>query len=179
MKKILSVLLIAISVLSLAACSSKTKEPEKVEVSLAEVHQAVKDIYGENYIPSMELDAAALENLMNLKADMYEEVIAEVPMMSAHVDTFVAVKAAEGQADAVEESLNGYRDYLINDAFMYPTNMVKVQASKVVRHGDYVFFVLLGNVPMEVEEQGDDAILKTMQEEVQKGVNAIDGFFNK
>lgn len=178
MKKILSVLLIAISVFSLAACG-KEKEPEKVEISLTEVHQAVKDAYGENYIPSMELDATTLENLMNLKADMYEEVIAEGPMMSAHVDTFIAVKAAEGQADAVEESLNGYRDYLINDAFMYPMNMVKVQASEIVRHGDYVFFVLLGNVSMEVEEQGDDAILKAMQDEVKKGVDAIDGFFNE
>ena len=73
--------------------------------------------------------------------------------------------------------LNDLRDYQINDAFQYPANMVKVQASEVVRHGDYVFFVLLGEIPFEAEEQGDDAILEAAKKGVKIGVDTINGFF--
>ena len=55
--------------------------------------------------------------------------------------------------------------------------MVKVQASEVVRHGDYVFFVLLGEIPFEAEEQGDDAILEAAKKGVKIGVDTINGFF--
>ena len=174
MKKWICAMLALLCVLSLGACS---KKEEKKEVSLSEIHQAVKDAYGEAYYIDMALDAATLDTMMGLKEDMYEEVIAEGPMINAQVDMFIAVKAAEGKADDVEKVLNDYRDYQINDAFQYPANMVKVQASEVVRHGDYVFFVLLGEIPFEAEEQGDDAILEAAKKGVKIGVDTINGFF--
>lgn len=180
MKKWLCMLVLAFCAVGLAACGkggSGDGGNEAKDVSLEEIHQAVKDAYGESYFPNTELDPSMLESMMGLTSDMYEEIIAEGPMISAQVDTFVAVKAASGKADAVEEGLNGYRDYLINDAMQYPTNAVKVQASQVVRHGDYVFFVLLGEISMETEEQGEDAILKAAQDGVQTGVDAINSFF--
>lgn len=175
MKEWICVMLALLCVLSLGACGQKKEE--KKEVSLSEIHQAVKDAYGEDYLPSMELDAATLSDVIGLKEDMYDEVIAEGPMISAHIDMFIAVKAAEGQGDAVEEALNAYRDYQINDALQYPLNMVKIQASQVVRHGDYVFFVILGNVSSEAEEQGDEAILKEAEAGVKIGVDTINSFF--
>lgn len=179
MKKWFCLVVAAVCVLGLAACGKKGDEKEAVDVSLADIHQAVKDAYGEAYYPNMELDAATLESMMGLTSDMYDEVVAEGPMISASVDMFVAVKAAEGKGDDVEKVLNDYRDYLINDALQYPTNAVKVQASQVVRQGDYVFFVLLGEIPMDVEEQGEDAILKAAQDGVKIGVDTINGFFTK
>lgn len=175
MKKVMSMILLFACVLSLAACG--TKKTETADVSLEEIHQAVKDAYGETYYPDMPLDAAMLSDMFGLTEDMYEEVIAEGPMMSANIDMFVGVKAADGQGDAVEEKLNAYRDYQINDAFQYPLNMVKVQASQVIRHGDYVFYIMLGEVPMEVEEQGDEAILQKAQENTKIGADTINGFF--
>ena len=183
MKKMMSLLLMMICVLSLAACGSRKEEQTEenvetpVNVDLAEVHQAVKDAYGETYYPNMPFDATMLADTIGLTEGMYEEFIAEGPMMSANIDMFIAVKAAEGQADAVEETLNAYRDYQINEAFQYPTNKVKVQASQVIRHGDYVFYVMLGDIPMEVQEQGDEAILNKAKEVVQVGVDTINGFF--
>ena len=174
MKRWMCVMLALLCVLSLGACS---KKEEKKEVNLSEVHQAVKDAYGEAYYIDMALDAEMLDTMLGLKEDMYEEVIAEGPMMSAQVDMFIAVKAAEGKADEVEKVLNDYRDYQINDAFQYPMNMVKVQASQVVRHEDYVFYVLLGEIPFEAEEQGDEAILEAAKKGVQIGVDVINGFF--
>ena len=41
-----------------------------------------------------------------------------------------------------EKALTSYRDYLINDSLQYPMNVPKVNASSVLREGDYVFFVI-------------------------------------
>lgn len=66
----------------------QTKQPE-----LADVVQAVKDAYGENYLPSTPLDEQMLTDIYGLDMENVEEVIGEAPMISAHVDTFIAVKA--------------------------------------------------------------------------------------
>ena len=102
---------------------------------------------------------------------MYEEAIAEISMMSVHVDTFVAIKAKEGQADAVEQKLTEYREYLLNDTLQYPMNIPKIQASQVVREGDYVFFVQLGHVENDMLDE--DELLKKYQESNQLAVDAI------
>ena len=56
-------------------------------------------------------------------------------------------------------------------------NISKVQASEVVRHGDYVFFVMLGTASEESQEQGEEAALQSAQEENKKAVDAINAFF--
>ena len=56
-------------------------------------------------------------------------------------------------------------------------NISKVQASEVVRHGDYVFFVMLGTASEEAQEQGEEAALQSAQEENKKAVDAINAFF--
>lgn len=167
------------AVFSLAACGkennsqqeSKQEQTSAKEVALADIHEAVKAVYGEYYLPSMEQDAEYISALYGITEDMYEEAIAEVAMISAQVDTFLAFKAKEGQADAIEEKLNEYRDYLINDSMQYPMNIPKIQASQVVREGDYVFFVQLGWV--EDDMLDEDELLKKYQESNQLAVDAI------
>ena len=56
-------------------------------------------------------------------------------------------------------------------------NMTKLEASQVITHGDYVFFVMLGGADMEAEEQGADAALKSAKENNQIAVDVIAGFF--
>lgn len=145
------------------------------EVSLSDVHQAVKDVYGEAYIPSMEQDAESISALYGITEDMYEEAVAEISMISVHVDTFLAFKAKEGQADAVEEKLIAYRDYLLGDAMQYPMNIPKIEASQVVREGNYVFFVQLGQAEDELADE--DGLLKQFQESNQLAVDAIKAQF--
>lgn len=169
----------ATAAISLAACGngnnnqqeSKQEQTSAKEVSLSDIHEAVKAVYGEYYIPSMQQEAESISALYGITEDMYEEAIAEVSMMSVHVDTFLAFKAKEGQADAVEEKLNEYRDYLINDSMQYPMNIPKIQASQVVREGDYVFFVQLGWVEDDMIDE--DELLKQYQESNQLAVDAI------
>ena len=148
-------------------------------VPITDIVEAVKTAYGENYVANMELDATMLEELYGVKPEMYTEVYGAMPMMSAQVDTFIAVRAAEGQADAVEATLNGYRDYLVADTFQYPMNLPKIAGSKVYRNGDYVFFIMLGTMPMEVIDQGDEAAKAHAEEQNQIAIDTINGLLNK
>lgn len=147
------------------------------EIDLDEIHTAVKEAYGDAYIPSMPFDGQMLDQMMGVTEDMYESFIAEGPMISAHVDTFVAVKAKEGKGDEVKAALDSYRENLISNTMQYPMNLPKIQASEVYQNGDYVFFVMLGTPTMESEEQGEEAALKSAQENNKIGMDVIAGFF--
>lgn len=178
MKKIFSLVLVGIMAFSLTACSSKTSSDKKEEVKnvpVSEILTSVQEAYGDSYTPNMDYDAQTLESVFGVKADWYEEYVAQGPMMSASVDTFVAIKAKEANVQDVENALLAHRDYLINDSMQYPTNKVKIEASKVEKIGNYVFFYILGDIPMEVQEQGDDAILKTANEQNKIASDTING----
>ena len=135
--------------------------------------EAMKEAYGENYLPSMQLDDVMLSEVYGINMDNVESFIAEAPMISAHVDTFIAIKAKEGKADEVEAELNAYRDDQINNAMQYPMNEAKVKASQVVRKDDYVFFVMLGQIPDETVS--DTAAFA--KEQIQIGLDKIEELF--
>lgn len=149
----------------------------KTDVELTDVLEAVKQAYGDDYIPSMDYDEQAMEDLFGIGKEQYEAFFAQGPMISVHVDTLIGVKAKAGQADAVEQALLGYQKSLIENSVQYPMNIVKVNASEVVRYGDYVFFVMLGSPDAQAEEKGEDEALKSAKENNQIGVDAIEGCF--
>ena len=88
MKKIAIFLLAAAMMLSMmAGCSSSSSSgsnnpaqdavedvQETVSVALDDVVQAVKDAYGEDYIPSMEIPKEQLSDIYGLNLDNVEEV---------------------------------------------------------------------------------------------------------
>ena len=55
------------------------------------VKTAVTDLLGDNYFPNMPLDPDMLEFLFGITTDMFEDYLAELPMISANVDTLVVV----------------------------------------------------------------------------------------
>ena len=193
MKKTLICTLAALfAVATIAGCSSNTtsssasstvsseapvsSEVAAVDVSISEVHEAVKAAYGDNYVPSMPFEEPQLKELFGVNTDNVEEFILEGPMMSAHIDMFAAVKAKEGKGEEVESELNAYRDMLVSDTMQYPSNLAKIAASQVIRHGDYVFFVMLGAFNEDMEATEDEQA-KFAQDQTQIGVDAINAFF--
>ena len=108
--------------LGMSGCSQKNNQKE---IPLQEVHQQIKEAYGENYLPSMDYDSQVLETVFGIKPEWVEEFIAQGPMMSAHVDTFIAIKATEGNAQNVKEALETYRQTNIDSGFNYPMNIAK------------------------------------------------------
>lgn len=170
-KKLSSIVLIGILALGLVACGGKEKVKD---VPLSEIHEAVKAAYGDNYIPSMEYDTASIEEIFGIKEEWYDDIIAEGPLMSVHVDTFVAVKASDGNEDNVKSALDNYRDNLINNTLQYPMNIGKIQGSQVVQYDNYVFFLQLGVIPDEVLDQDEEAVVEAAKEQNQIAIDAIE-----
>lgn len=161
-----------------SSSSNETSAQETVaDVSLDDVLNDIKEAYGENYVPDSAVDEQMLSDIIGLSPDLYESYVAEMPMISTFLETFIGVKAKEGKGEEAEKALNAYRDQLVNDTMQYPMNVAKIQASQVIRHGDYVFFVMLGAPSDEAMEEGDEEALKSAAENNQIAVDIIDGYF--
>lgn len=140
---------------------------------MASLRAAIAEELGDDYWPDMAIPAELLEMSYGLTPDMYEDYMGEMPMLSMNVDTLLIVKAAEGQADAVEKALKDYHDNYVENNRPYPMNLGKVQASMVERMGDHVCFVLLGGDISDVEEQGDEAVILHCREQNQRVIEII------
>lgn len=115
------------------------------DADLSAIHREVKALYGEGYYPSLAIDNDTLSRKYGLTREKMDEVIAEEAALSEHPDTFIAVKAKEGEADALEEELAAYRDKAARE---YPDSP-KAQVAQVMRVGDYLFYLALGPEPAE------------------------------
>lgn len=140
---------------------------------MSALRAAVVEELGDEYWPNSEMPAEYMESTFGLTSDMYEDFMGEMPMISVNIDTLLIVKAAEGQADAVEEALISHQKNLKENTMQYPQNLDKIQASKVERIDNYVIFALLGGDVTGVEEQGSDAVIVYVQEQNQRALDVI------
>ncbi len=155
-----------------------TNAPEEgEESSVKKIAQAIKDAYGENYLPDMEVPKELVDTTFGLEKDSYTDVFAETPMISAHPDTLIVVKAVNGKTGDVKAKLEKYRDYLVNESLQYPGNIAKVNASQVVANGDYAAFILLGAIN-ENEDASEEEQKKFAEEQTKIGVDAFKGYFD-
>jgi hypothetical protein len=174
MKKTL-IMFLAISMITVFAMGCAPTVNNK-DVDLKEVHDAVKESLGEAYVPDRDLEKQELENIVGTSTEDMAEYIAQSPMISMNIDTFIGIKAKDGKADEIEKGLLDYRDFLIENSMQYPMNIAKVNAAEVVRHGDYVFFLMLGNFD-DREDVTEEEQLEFAQDEVRKVKEVIAEFF--
>ena len=117
---------------------------------LDKIRNAVAKMYGTTYYPNVKIhdDEAYLSTYMadTLKMDAawIDQIIIEVPMISANVDTLILVDPSEGNAENVLNALNAYKTYLVEESFQYPMNEARVKSAVVQKVGDYVCFSILG-----------------------------------
>ena len=141
-----------------------------------EILNAIKEVYGADYVPNMPIDGETLNMLLNITSDQYVSFAAEMPMISAHVDTVIIIEAADGQADAIEEALNAYRQAKVDDTMQYPSNVARVNASKVVRKDNFVAFLMVGKINENMDATEAEAA-EYEEAEVQKAVDAFNAAF--
>ncbi|BBF44766.1 protein of unknown function DUF4358 [Lachnospiraceae bacterium KM106-2] len=175
MKKTSILIVTVLLMLAVAGCSKKEEKKQEYrnDVKVSDLVESVKETYGDEYIPNVQYTEEEIETIFGVKKEWFEEAIAEGPRMSANVDTFVAVKAKKDSVDKVKEALEAYRDGLVKDTMQYPMNQLKIQGSRVTVVGDYAFFTMLGVIPSDVEEQGDDAVIQKAEELNQKAIDVI------
>ncbi len=160
----------------LSGCSKTDNGAEgyREDVSAEDLRKAAADELGENYWPNAQIPAETLEEVYGVSEDLYDEAAAEMPMISAHVDTLIVLKAKEGQEDAVLEALEAYRARQVESAMQYPMNLGKIQAAEVERFGRYVCFAQLGGDITEPSEESDEAVIAHCREENARALAAIE-----
>lgn len=156
------------------AAKKKVKTP-----SIKKIHKAVVNVFGENYVANVPLSSEDIKQKCGISPSWYTDMVAEVPMISAQVDTFIAVKAKnKNTRKKVKKKLAEYRNTLVADTMQYPMNALKIQASKVYVKDNYVFFIMLGFIDNSTEETGtEEQIIEAYKAENQKAVNAINSLF--
>lgn len=165
---------------SSSGMSSAASEVKKLESGLiSKVHEAVKTEFGDKYIPSMEIPKESLEEIYGIDPAWVKESIAEGPMISAHVDVFIAIEAAEGKAEDVEKALNAYKEKLVNDTMQYPMNVPKIKSAMVKRVDDYVVFAILGDADRITDAPDEESGLKMAEEEIKRAADAVESILKK
>lgn len=152
------------------------EDSNNTEVKVDDILNAIKAAYGDDYLPNIEIAPELLESEFGLTPDMYEAVKAEQPMIGTHADRVVIVKAAKGRANDVEAALNTARENKINDTLQYPMNLPKINAAKVVRHDDFVCFLLVGSTNDNMDAS-EEELKQFVENEVEKAVNAFNVLF--
>ena len=163
-------LIALLTVLILGAC---TQAPAYDERDLEKAVTAVKTEFGEFYGPSQDISAQQLDEVMGVDPSWVKDFVAEGPMFSMSVDTFIAVLVDGDHVEDVKEALEAYKLYQETEAFQYPMNMAKVKASEVVVKGNLVFFVMLGKYDDRTEAT-EEEYLHFAKDEVQRAIDAID-----
>ncbi len=143
---------------------------------MEDILKAVQEAYGEDYLPDSDLDEEMLSQIMGIDTTLMESFAAQMPVISAHPDRVVIAKAEKGKGDALEEELLRVRTALVEDQMIYPMNIAKTQACRVVRKGDYAALLLVGAVDVR-EDVSEEEQLSFAQDEVQKAVDAFKGCF--
>ena len=120
--------------------------PEEVVVTIDDIVHTMMDTFGNNYIPTMPLDADMFNmqlGIDNAKAsEYYSEFYAGVPMMGTHVDKLFIVKTTD--SNKMSETFAAYMKSQIEDTMQYPMNVSKLENYVITTQGDYVILFILG-----------------------------------
>lgn len=158
----------------IAADAAKKKTP-----SVSKLRKAIEDAYGDNFVANMELTKEEIKERYKIQSSWYSSASAQVPMISAQVDTLIIVKAKNAKTKKkVKKALTEYRQSLIDDTMQYPMNVPKIAASRVYVKDNYVFFIMLGFIDSSIEESDDTEAMVTAYKEQNKiAVDAINALF--
>ena len=139
------------------------------------LRDTIAKAYGDNYLPDQTMEADMLESEFGLKKDMYDEVVAEAPVIGFHPDRLVIVKPAKGKEADVKRALEDTLLVMKEQQTQYPVNVAKVNAGKVLEKDGYYCFMILGDTD-DTSENDDDAA-KFAEEQVNIGVKAFNDYF--
>lgn len=157
------------------ASDSGSNTDKNNEKSAQGLRDAIAKAYGDNYLPDQTMDADMLESEFGLKKDMYEEVIAEAPVIGFHPDRLVIVKPAKGKEADVKRALEDTLIVMKEQQMQYPVNVAKVNAGRVLEKDGYYCFMILGDTD-DTSENDDDAA-KFADEQINIGVKAFNDYF--
>lgn len=155
--------------------SSPENNDKNSTLSAQGLRDAVAKAYGDNYLPDQTMDTEMLESEFGLKKDMYDEVVAEAPLIGFHPDRLVIVKLKKGKEADVKRALEDALLVMKEQQMQYPVNVAKVNAGKILEKDGYYCFMILGETD-DTSENDDDAA-KFAEEQINIGVKAFNDYF--
>ena len=137
----------AVSIAAAVVAGELVVEPW-TEIDL--IRNNIVKMYGPSYFPNVKVHADEeylkmyMADTLKMDAAWVNDIIIEVPMISANVDTLILVNPTEGNAENVLAALTEYKRYLVEESFQYPMNEARVKNAVVQQVGNYVCFSILG-----------------------------------
>ena len=130
------------------------------------VAQALKETYGDLYMPNMLMqnDEYYMKDLLGLDASWYDVAYVEIPGASFGVDKFIMIHPTEGNLENVQNALKNFSETQINDAHQYPANLTKLQAATVDTIGDYVCYMIFTGAVGDMMFEDDAAAIQAYTE---------------
>lgn len=126
---------------------------EAIQEELTKIRDAVAGKFGDEYVPNMPFDSIQLEELFGVHPDWYDGVIAEGPMISTQIDTFIAIHPTKDNKDNVVAALNAYKKYLVDESLQYPMNEAKTKAATIEEIDGNIYFLMLGFIDDSLENE--------------------------
>ena len=144
---------------------------------ISSVFDAVSNAYGEDFYADSERDETYLMSKLGIDMNDVESFFCNTAKDTQHPDIFVGVKATDSSAaNSVETALENYRESLVNGVKADTSvNAHKVNSSEVIRHGNYVFLVMLGRTDNTITDATD--AMTFAKDQVKIGVDKIAEFF--
>lgn len=160
----------------IAEAAKKKKAP-----TIKKLYNAIKEAYGENYVADMSLTNEEINQRYGLSSKWYTAAVSDIPMMSAHVDTLVIVKAKNAKSKKkIKKKLQKYQQAQMDNTLQYPMNALKIKASRIYIKGDYVFFFMLGFIDNKLEETTtEEEQIEAYKEQNQIAVDTVKALFAK
>lgn len=149
---------------------------EQAELAVGRIFDKIQEAYGDDYLPDTDMDAQTLQEEFALDLAQIDKYKAQVSGVSTHPDCLLVIKAKQGYGEEVEAQLNKAQQKQIEDAIVYPANSAKINASRVVRRGDYLAFILLGAINNDADMTEQQAA-EFAAAQTQRGVDAFEDMF--
>ncbi len=168
MKKWIALMLAAVTLLALTACSgsgSKTDPKGNPDLIPAQIEAAIAKAIGEGYnatvdVPEEELYSCALRDADLGKLESYVARQSAVP--SVYQDSVVIAKCADAAyADELVPQFNDYFNQVLSYNGMYPMEPHKIAGTRIYKAGSIVMFIIAGASP---DEGMDDAQMAALAE---------------
>lgn len=160
MKKLLKGIMLCALALALVACGSskentKVEEPIKIDLGVL-MEQIIADNFAEAAF--VDYDDEYLTNYMELDPTILESYTGKYPMISMVATEIGMFEAKDGNLEAVQTAVEGYRELKKENAW-YPVEQTNAEGSIVFVKGNYVFFIMCEN-PADIQSQIEAAFTK-------------------
>ncbi|MCI8446793.1 MAG: DUF4358 domain-containing protein [Eubacterium sp.] len=143
--------------------------------SAAALAKEVRKAYEGGYLPDYKLSKDEIKTRYGVDSSLYSSAFVQIPMISTRIDEITIFKAKDSASKKkILEAVKQYQKKLKTETMQYPSNLKRIQGSRVYQKGKYVCFFMMGDISKSVEESGsDEAIIKAYQEQNKKAVNAV------